>query len=132
MKYLSSSYSSLKVIPIVHEFIIQRVPINMDQLDYKINALRGFVPASQAKVDYLKIVAELPCLLGLTVSKLTYWSSIRTEATWIVQGTFSQRTYGSTELRSTDIGCNRYTKKCLSHGEGVHKSLSRIKTIRLG
>ena len=32
----------------------------------------------------------------------------------IVQGTFGQRTYGSTELWPTDIGCNRYTKKCIS------------------
>ena len=32
----------------------------------------------------------------------------------IVQGTFGQGTYGSTELRPTDIGCNRCTKKCIS------------------
>ena len=32
----------------------------------------------------------------------------------IVQGTFGQRTYGSTELRPTDIGCNQFTKKCIS------------------
>ena len=32
----------------------------------------------------------------------------------IVQGTFGHPTYGSTELRPTDIGCNRYTKQCIS------------------
>ena len=32
----------------------------------------------------------------------------------IVQGTFGQRTYGSTEIRPSDIGCNRYTKFCIS------------------
>ena len=46
------------------------------QLDCKINVLRGFVPTSQAKVDYLNLVTELPCLLVLTVSELTYWSFI--------------------------------------------------------
>ena len=36
--------------------------------------------------------------------------------TGIVQITFGQQIYGSTELRLTDIelGCNQYTKKCIS------------------
>ena len=45
----------------------------------------------------------------------------------IVQGTFGQPTYGSTELRPTDIGCNRYTKQCISddtflRSTAIHRS----------
>ena len=42
------------------------------------------------------------------------YTSYRLVATGRVQGTFGHPTYGSTELRPTDHGCNRYTKKCIS------------------